>query len=221
MKIAFGMLAVAGLAAAAGADFITVPQNHRMMSAVASQLDSVQIETTVLYSSIPGPYSAFGVASFASNDDYTTTTGGAGQFECDQLRFVGGVGQVGGILDFFFLDSTGTKRDLLVWRYAWNAGDFIWTITNIGELADHTGRLQIQTRGSTTGRWFMTTTAPMCWLEQPDHRPWHARPAAYRRVRTQHTHTRLTCSARPRWLGCSSSSSLNSEFRAGVRSRLK
>ena len=160
MKIAFGMLAVAGLAAAASADFITVPQNHRMMSAVASQLDSVQIETTVLYSSIPGPYSAFGVASFASNDDYTTTTGGAGQFECDQLRFVGGVGQVGGILDFFFLDSTGTNVISSFGVTLGSAGDFIWTITNIGELADHTGRLQIQTRGSTTGRWFMTTTAP-------------------------------------------------------------
>ncbi len=160
MKIAFGLLAVAGLAAAASADFITVPQNQRMMTAVASQLDSVEIETTVLYSSIPGPYSAFAVGSFASNDDYTTTTGGAGQFECDQLRFVGGVAQVGGVLDFFFLDSTGTNVISSFGVALPSAGDFIWTITGVASMADHTGRLQIQTRGATTGRWFMTTTAP-------------------------------------------------------------
>lgn len=162
MKIAFGLLAVAGLAAAASADFINVPANQRtVLSVTAAGLDEVTPAGTPVYAGIPGPYTAYAVGAFAENDDYQT--GGAGNFQCDVVKFVGGVSAVGGTLDFFFLDSTGVNVISSFAVALPSAGDFIWTITltpGPGFTAAHDGRLHIQTRLGTTGRWFMTTSAP-------------------------------------------------------------
>jgi hypothetical protein len=159
MKTAFGLFAVAGLAAAANAGFFDVNADQRMITTIsAAPLDEIAPAGTPLYSSIPGPYSAFSAAAFAFVDDYQT--GGVGTFQVDAMKFVGGVTAAGGILDFFLLDNANNVVSSFGVALP-QAGNFIWTITlNTPVNAAHNGRLQIQTRGATTGQWFMTSTAP-------------------------------------------------------------
>src|SRR4051812_17018922 len=163
------LVAVAGFAGTAAADFLTVPANAPLYDAHNASIQAAPIGSSdgraggaPQYSSIPGPYSALAAASFSQRDDYTSIHVG-GQFEVDAFRFVGGVTAVGGILDFFFLDNNvPTPNVISAFAIAFpQAGNFIWTITfNIPDpIAKDAGQLQIQTRGTTTGQWFATTTA--------------------------------------------------------------
>jgi len=163
LKIA-GLLALA--AGTASADIaLPLPSNHAMLPAsavVARPLDSTDATRGVpVYSSIPGPYSALVAGAFAHRDDYQSVhpATGSGNFQMDAMRFVGGVTAVGGILDFFFLDATGSTIISSFGVAFPSAGDFIWTIT-VGSLpVGVNGQLQIQSRTGTTGRWFATSTA--------------------------------------------------------------
>ncbi len=161
-----GLLALA--AGTASADIaLPLPSNHVMLPAsavVARPLDSTDATRGApMYSSIPGPYSAFTAGAFAHRDDYQSVhpATGSGNFQMDAMRFVGGVTAVGGILDFFFLDATGTTVISSFGVTFPSAGDFIWTITMTGGPlpVGVNGQLQIQSRTGTSGRWFMTTTA--------------------------------------------------------------
>jgi hypothetical protein len=159
------------LCACAGAAFgqaLPVPSTLiQATPADAAELDSLGIQGTPVYSSIPGPYAAFASGTFATRDDYQTTIPGgfATRFTMDQFKFVGGVSAVGGILDFFILEHNTNNVMASFGVQLGQAGDFIWTITlnggaGIGNIPA-AGDVQIQTRGTTTGRWFMTTTAPL------------------------------------------------------------
>lgn len=160
MKIMRGLLALAALAGTASADIISVPANQPMYEATGSPLDGPSPRGAPVYSSIPGPYFAFAAGAFANRDDYTSTLPGVGNFTMDAMRFVGGVAAVGNILDFFFLDPANNVVSSFGVSFP-QAGDFIWTITlGAGLPAAKVGQMQIQNRTGSTGRWFMTTTAP-------------------------------------------------------------
>lgn len=160
-----GLLALA--AGTASADVrLDLPANHVMLPAsavTANALDSSASDRGApVYSSIPGGYSAYAAGAFAKIDDYQSIhpATGSGNFKMDAWKFVGGVTAIGGILDFFFLDNSNNV--ISSFGVTLNtAGDFIWTITpTIPANVAVNGRLQIQNRTGTSGRWFMTTTAP-------------------------------------------------------------
>jgi hypothetical protein len=140
----------------------------QVMSITHDEIGSVQpaINQTV-YDSIGGPYSAFASGAFAQNDDYQANLANTpylnqSTFQVTTVKFVGGVSAVGGTLDFFFLDAAGANVFSSFSATLGSAGDFIWTITlNPGFYALTNGRLQIQNRTGTSGRWFFTTTAPV------------------------------------------------------------
>ena len=103
------------LIALAFASICAVPAFSQVMSIEASPLDATfPAVDQMVYSGVPGPYSAFAAGNFAQNDDYQANLAGTpffgnSQFQVKSMQFVGGVTAVGGILDFFFLDSTGTN----------------------------------------------------------------------------------------------------------------
>jgi len=148
------------LALAAGA--LTTAANAGFV-ATAAPLDSGSgygDRATVVYSGIPGTYSAFAAATGPIGfDGYTSTVGGP-TFLLESLRFVGGVSTVGGVITFEFFDSasnfvSSTSASFLT------AGNFIWTLT-LGTpiTVPSAGILQLRAAATTTGRWFFTDTAP-------------------------------------------------------------
>lgn len=164
MKTALGFLILAGTASTALAGVpLPVPGDQPMIPAANvtfAPLDSVSPAVgPVKYSSIPGPYYAYAAASFAKNDDYVSTS--VGTMAVDTFKFVGGSVLAGGILDIFFLDVTNTTVVDSFGVSLPSGGNFIWSIGLGGAFnADAVGHVQIQTRGTTTGTWFMTVTAP-------------------------------------------------------------
>jgi len=164
------LVAVAGFAGAASADFLTVPANQHLYTShdagmVASPLtgDSTRAGGAPQYSSIAAPatgYQALADGTFAQRDDYTSIA--AGNFNLDLFKFVGGVTAVGGILDFFFLDNA-TPTPNVVASFAIQfpqAGHFIWSITfgAADPVILNAGQLQIQSRTGSSGAWWFTST---------------------------------------------------------------
>lgn len=164
-------MCVLTLLASAGAAFgQSLPVPSTLIQAApgdAGEIGELAPAGTSVYSSLAGPYSAYALGAFANRDDYQTSiAGGFGtRFTMDTFKFVGGVGAVGDVLDFFFIEP-GTNNVMASFGVQFSqAGDFIWTITlgagaGIGNIPA-SGDIQIQSRGSATGRWFMTTTAPI------------------------------------------------------------
>lgn len=115
------------------------------------------------YSGIPGPYAAFaasgGVLGF---DDYKTTLTGQGPLmSLSAMRFVGGVQVAGGILDFEFYNTSAVYVGGFAAQLPSGGSNSIWTITLSTPVTVPTeGYLQIRARTGTTGRWWLTTTAP-------------------------------------------------------------
>jgi hypothetical protein len=118
-------------------------------------------QAQVVYSSIAGPYAAFSASSGSWGiDDYTASVANPGRLT--SMRFVGGVDQVGGIVDFLFSDSAGNFIGGFGVQFP-APGRFIWTITGIAPLniqLPTSGRLQLVARAGTTGQWYLTRTAP-------------------------------------------------------------
>lgn len=156
------------LIALAFASICAVPAFSQVISVESAPLDSTFIAVDEdVYVGQAGPYAAFAAGAFAQNDDYQANLANTPylalpQFQVAKVIFVGGVTAVGGTLDFFFLDAPGTT---VVDSFAVSlpsAGDFIWTITlSPGIYADTNGRLQIQNRTGSSGRWWFTSTAPI------------------------------------------------------------
>jgi len=148
------------LALAAGA--LTTAANAGFV-ATAAPLDSGSgygDRATVVYSGIPGPYSAFANATGAIGfDNYTTTLPGS-TFLLESLSFVGNVTTVGGTLTFEFFDSASN----FVTSFSGSLpaiSPSIWTLTLTTPATVPTaGILQIRAAATTTGRWFLTTSAP-------------------------------------------------------------
>jgi len=128
----------------------------------ADPLDSQPgyIDRAVVYSGIPGPYSAFAAANGVLGfDDYASTMVDPVE-GLTELRFVGGVTNVGETIRFEFYTSGGSFRNSFDVAFP-SAGAFIWTIT-LGSTIDipRNGILQLVATGNSTGRWFLTPTAP-------------------------------------------------------------
>lgn len=106
-----------------------------------------------------------GFAAFPSGngalgfDDYTSTS--VGSISMESIRFVGGVDAVDGVLNFEFLDASGTNL-ISAFSVAFSqAGNFIWTITLGGTFsADATGILQMSTDATSNGQWFLSDASP-------------------------------------------------------------
>ena len=168
-KLFAGFVGVAGLAAAAQADYLQLPvgapvfQAQTSWAAPISHQGSGNADTgPAVYSSIPGPYAALAAGQFAQDDDYTTNLPPNTTFTCDGFRFVGGISVANSKLDFFFLKSDNTTINTAFQiNFGTNVGDFIWTITfgSADPTLTSSGFCQIQTDGpNDAGRWFFTST---------------------------------------------------------------
>jgi hypothetical protein len=157
--------AVAALCVAAGAAQAITLTAHSIETGalVYSSNSAVQYgprADTVVYSHIPGPYSAFAAANYLGFDDYTTTVSGP-TASLNSMRFVGGVTTANTTLSFNFYDITGATLVNSFTSTFGTAGNFIWTISNLGGFnVNSVGILEIVgTQTSTTGRWFLSAAA--------------------------------------------------------------
>jgi uncharacterized protein (TIGR03382 family) len=122
----------------------------------------------VVYSGIPGPYTALTAGAFTQRDDYSAAAPLGDSNRVWSFTFVGGVAAANGVLDVFFLDTGAIGPANVVSSFGVmlpRAGDFIWTITFNPAIAPRptiaqNGGVQIQSRTGTAGRWFFTGTAP-------------------------------------------------------------
>lgn len=114
---------------------------------------------TVVYSHIPGPYGAFAAGNYLGFDDYTTTVAGP-TASLNSMRFVGGVTTVGASVSFNFYDSTGVTLINSFTSTFGTAGNFIWSITNIGGMSiASSGILELEAGVGFAGQWFLSTSA--------------------------------------------------------------
>jgi MYXO-CTERM domain-containing protein len=159
-------LATLALVAGTASAQISVQVPTSQISAAPMDGYTERATPAVVYSSLPGPYSAFAAATGpAGFDDYTTTQP-AEAMRVASLKFVGGVTTVGGGMTFNFYDSGATLYSTASLALP-SAGDFIWTIT-FGPGNGSTSTFAVPTNGfmeiivaaGTTGRWFFTPTAP-------------------------------------------------------------
>jgi MYXO-CTERM domain-containing protein len=165
MRVLFAAaIAAASVSAGTASASIMLPSS----AAQATQISDTYFHNravTVVYTGIPGPYSAFAAAQGPiGTDDYTTTQ--TGTFNLAAMRFVGGVSTAGNTIDFEFLDATNTVVNSFGISFA-QAGDFIWTVTLApGDGSTSTfaipaaGTIRASVREGGAGRWFFTTTAP-------------------------------------------------------------
>jgi len=113
----------------------------------------------VVYSSIPGPYSAFPADVALGTANYTSTMAGASE-TLTQLRFVGGVTLANTALSFTFFDSAAVELSSFTVTLP-QGGNFIWTITleeSDGIDVAQIGSMTISGVEGATGRWFLTST---------------------------------------------------------------
>lgn len=114
---------------------------------------------TPVFSALDGPFAAFPAASGSIGfDDYDSILPGGYDVLTD-LKFVGGVTTVGGRLDFNFYHPDGTAINSFFVNLP-QAGNFIWTINSINIVIPTDGIMEIVAAADTTGRWYLSTTAP-------------------------------------------------------------
>lgn len=128
---------------------------------------------TTVFSAMDGPYVAFPVATGnAGFDDYQSTYTDAPFMLLQSFRFVGGVTTVGGSVTFSFFDSDENLHDSFSVALPLT-GDRIWTIgfESAPGLKDSdfgipaSGYVQMTVDAATTGRWFLSETAPLIGTE--------------------------------------------------------
>lgn len=164
MKLIASSLALVFVCGSAVAD---VSGYHGSLSLRSDPIGGYAGRTTSVYDSIPGPYSAFGrAAGQAGIDDYGTAVTDPTMLLA-QFKFVGGVNTAGQGLRVNFYDSTNTLSNFFTATLP-SGGDFIWTIT-LGLQPDgsdstfavpNNGSVEIVINADSTGRWFLTSTAP-------------------------------------------------------------
>ncbi|MDX2119352.1 MAG: PEP-CTERM sorting domain-containing protein [Planctomycetota bacterium] len=114
---------------------------------------------TVVYSHMNGPYAAFAAANYLGFDDYATAIA-APTISLNSLRFVGGVTAANTTVSFNFYNSAGTVLLNSFTSTFATAGNFIWSITNLGGFnVGSSGVLELQCETGKTGQWFLSTSA--------------------------------------------------------------
>lgn len=160
MKNVLGLLALVAVAGTASAQITTTAQ----------PLDAApgfDVRATPVFSAIPGPYVAFPAATGSLGfDDYDTILAG-GNETLTEMRFVGGVQQVGGQLTFNFYDASQALVSSFGATFG-QAGNFIWTINNLSVTIPDQGFVEIVAAANTTGQWFLSTSAPTLGTESRD-----------------------------------------------------
>ncbi|TVQ82259.1 MAG: hypothetical protein EA380_00590, partial [Phycisphaeraceae bacterium] len=165
----FAVLAFAGSAMALDTlaiDRSTLLLSNGAFSIQATPLDDASpvMRTSVLYSHMDGPYSAFAAASGPGGfDDYVSTAGN--DIILEEFRFVGGVTAAGGVLFFDFFDNAQNFVDGFGLQLP-QAGNFIWTITlNVPIIVPNAGIVQAFFNNDpgigpvTSGQWFLSDSA--------------------------------------------------------------
>jgi MYXO-CTERM domain-containing protein len=151
MKIA--VLSVLALAGAASAN-ITVS---------AEPLDAPGFESRVgeVYSNILGPFSGFPArAGSLGFDDYSSTMANPVE-SMTIMKFVGGVTVANTLLNVNFYNTSAVLVNSFSITLP-QGGNFIWTITMGGGGLDipKDGIVELVAPQGSTGRWFLTPTAP-------------------------------------------------------------
>lgn len=116
-----------------------------------------------IFSAMTGSFAAFSAANYLGFDDYDSIVdaGVEPTVPLDSLRFIGGVTAANASLDFNFYLPGGTTPVAGFSGTLPAAGNFIWTITNLGITIPSDGELEILGSTSTvTGQWFLATAAP-------------------------------------------------------------
>lgn len=125
---------------------------------------------TSVFTALDAPYVGFAAAAGPIGfDDYTSTMPAGTYDNLTVMQFVGGVSTVGGRLDinFYLPGSTTVFSSFFVTLPT--AGNFIWTIGSdanpINLLIPAQGVVEMVAASTTTGRWFLSTTAPTLGTE--------------------------------------------------------
>lgn len=152
MKIV-SVLALTALAGAASANIVATP------APLDSEPGYVERVDTVVFSAIPGPYSAFPAATGSIGfDDYSSTMTAPIE-NLKGMRFVGGVTTAGMSLRFeFYTAALAPVGDFTLALP--QGGNFIWTLSGLDLNIPKNGVLQITALAGSTGRWFLGAGAP-------------------------------------------------------------
>jgi hypothetical protein len=164
------------LFAVAGSALAVTPRIVDMQPITDDQLPQTRATNSIVFSAIPGPYVAFAAATGALGyDDYYSTYAEAFTFmHLQRFRFVGGVQQVGGVIQFQFYDLVNPNPVNVLDVALPQAGNFIWTIgletatdaKNSTFAIPQDGYLQLVTGAGITGQWFLSTNIPDVGTEQ-------------------------------------------------------
>jgi hypothetical protein len=159
----FGFAVVALCVAAGAAQAITLTAHSIETGALVYSSDTAVSygprADTVVYSHIPGPYSAFAAANYLGFDDYTTA--GTGPIaSLNSLRFVGGVTTANTTVTFNFYNATGAVIVNSFTSTFAAAGNFIWTVSDLGGFnVNSSGILELEAEAGKTGQWFLSSSA--------------------------------------------------------------
>jgi hypothetical protein len=121
--------------------------------------------TTVIFSAMSpntsGNFSAFAAGTGPIGfDDYDSIDTGPTSV-LNSMRFVGGVQTVGGTLQFdFYTDALAPTPTATFTSSFGSAGNFIWTISNIGVTIPTDGVLEITALNGVNGQWLLASTPP-------------------------------------------------------------
>ena len=159
----FGFAVVALCAAAGAAQAITLTAHSIETGALVYSSDAAVSygprADTVVYSHMDPSYSAFPAGNYLGFDDYTTA--GTGPIaSLNSLRFVGGVTAANTTVTFNFYNATGAIIVNSFTSTFATAGNFIWTISNLGGLnVNSSGILEMVAATGKTGQWFLSSSA--------------------------------------------------------------
>lgn len=158
-------LLITGLAVAlAGASFAQVftmdgPLEEKFVNVTGGAVG--RDVPTVVYSGIPGPYSAFTARTGSLGfDDYTSTWGGP--FTLKAMRFVGGTTVANGTINVSFFDSSSTFVGGFNATLG-SAGNFVYNFAALDALnlvLPDSGIVQISATNGFLGQFFLTSSAP-------------------------------------------------------------
>lgn len=128
---------------------------------------------TTVFSAMAGPFAAFTAATGSAGfDDYQSTYTDSPYMLLQTFKFVGGVTTVGGGATFNFYDTSENLHSSFSVTLP-SAGDFIWTISleTVAGAKDSdfgipaAGYVEMIVDAATTGRWFLSNSAPTIGTE--------------------------------------------------------
>ena len=122
----------------------------------------------VVFSNLNGPYVSWDPATdILGFDDYDSINNAT--INLSQMKFIGGVQNPGGTLEFEFYDASGTSLMGEFHVSFPDAGNFLYPITPpAGFTIPDAGIMQVRAQAGTTAQWFESTVNPSPGTQNPN-----------------------------------------------------